>query len=91
VFKRKKQNGSADIFSELDSWVFHFVGEKSSADNFGAEHLSYFDSFDFRRKNNCSADSFSQLDVLVFHLGGEFYRQTISRTMFSPDSTKYLE
>ena len=76
----RQKNCSADIFSELDSWVFQFGGEKSSADNFRMEHLSYFDSFDFRRKNNCSADIFSQLDGLVFHLGGDFYRQTISNS-----------
>ena len=89
VFKRKKQNGSADIFSELDSWVFHFGGEKSSADNFGVEHLSYFDCFDFRRKNNCSADSFSQLDVLVFHIGGEFYSTDNFDDDLASSSTKY--
>ena len=37
------------------------------------EHLSYFDSFDFRRKIECSADIFLGLDVFVFHLGREFY------------------
>ena len=86
---REKAKRSADIFSGLDSWVFHFSGEKSSADNFGVEHLSYFDCFDFRRKNNCSADSFSQLDVLVFHLGGEFYSTDNFDNDLVSSSTKY--
>ena len=86
---REKAKRSADIFSGLDSWVFHFGGEKSSADNFGVEHLSYFDCFDFRRKNNCSADSFSQLDVLVFHIGGEFYSTDNFDDDLASSSTKY--
>jgi len=31
---RQKTNGSADIFSELDSWVFHFGGEKKFGGQF---------------------------------------------------------
>ena len=64
---RQKINCSADIFSELDSLVFQFGGEKSSADNFGMEHLSYFDSFDFRRKKqNARQTIFRGLTLLLF-------------------------
>jgi len=64
---REKSNGLADIFSGLDSLVFHFGGEKSSADNFRTEHLSYFDSFDFRRKiQNARQTIFRGLTVLFF-------------------------
>jgi hypothetical protein len=55
---RKKTNGSADSLSGLDSLVFHFGREKSSADNFRTEHLSYFDSFDFKRKNKMLSRQF---------------------------------
>ena len=69
---REKAKRSADIFSGLDGLVFHFGGEKSSADNFGAEHLSYFDSFDFRRKNNARQTIFRGLTVLFFILAENF-------------------
>jgi hypothetical protein len=86
----EKTNGSADILSGLDSLVFHFGGEKSSADNFRLKHLSYFDSFDFRRKKQDARQTiFRGLTVLFFMPVENFTRQTISTTMFATDSTKY--
>ena len=69
----EKTKSSADIFSGLDSLVFHLGGEKSSADNFRMEHLSYFDRFDFRRKEqNARQTIFSGLDAFAFHLDRDF-------------------
>ena len=87
---RQKINCSADIFSGLDSLVFHFGGEKSSADNFRMEHLSYFDSFDFRRKKQNARQTFFRGLTVLFFISAENFTDRQFRRRFSIKLDKIL-
>jgi hypothetical protein len=53
--------------------VFHFGGEKSSADNLDWSISPILTVLILGEKTNRLADNLSGLDTFVFHFGGEFY------------------
>jgi hypothetical protein len=53
-----KNKSSADIFSWLDAFAFHFGGEKSSTDNFsGLDSLVFHVGGEFYSTDNFKFDS----------------------------------